>query len=230
MNDSIFARNRENLLALLGEAQDVGILLGKDHSVDKIAAGLALYLSLASDQRKVQIISKKDPLVEFSHLVGVNRIRKLLEGGVKILTVAVPYRDGEIEKVSYNIEGEKLNINLFAAGHSISFDEREVQFLRKGSLPSLLLAAGIPSYEELVDMVNVIDKSVKLINIDNDSQNALYGDVALVDSAFSSVSEIVAKVIQDSNFPIDADIAQNLLDGITSATETFSAFTTSSFA
>lgn len=226
MKDSLVSRNREFLAALFAEHSDIGIIVGEEHDIDKIAASLSLYLSFVSNQKNTQIISRKEPIVELSHLVGIDKIRDQFRGGTKVLTVVFPYREGEIEKVSYNIEGDSLNINLFAAGSSITFEEGNVRYLRKGSLPLLLIAVGVPSFDEITDMVS-LDSSCKVINIDNNPANSFYGDLALVDSTFSSISEIVSALISDLALPVDSDIAQNLMEGLVFATSNFSSHSAS---
>lgn len=228
MKNSLFLHNKEILGSLIAENPDIGIIVGVGDA-DKMGAALALYLSLKSDQKNVQVISKKEPTVELSHLVAIDKVKTHFEGGVKVLTVSIPYQEGEIEKVSYNIEGTRLNINLFAAGSSISFHERDVQYLRKGSIPLLLLCMGVSSLEEIMDIVS-LDRSAKVVNIDKNPANSLYGDVVLVDPGFSSISEVIAKILLELSLPIDIDSAQNLMDGLLHATGNFSIPTTSAYA
>lgn len=213
---------------LLDSTQDIGIILGESQGVDSVAAGLSLYLVLTQDGKNVQIVSKKEPMVEVSNLVGVNKIAKSFEGNTKILTISVPYREGEIEKVSYNIEGTKLNVNLFAEENGISFSERDVEYIKKGSSPSLIITVGVSTEAELDDLVD--PSGVKTIHIDRNPVNPLLGDVALIDPAFSSLSEIVATLIRELSLPFDVDAFQNLMDGITYATRNFTLPATSAFA
>ncbi|OIP57943.1 MAG: hypothetical protein COX79_05760 [Candidatus Levybacteria bacterium CG_4_10_14_0_2_um_filter_36_16] len=217
----------ESLTSELLSSQTVGIVVGENATIDKMAAGLSLYLSLSAGGKNVQIISKSNPTVEVSNLVGIDRVGKNFEGNTKILTISVPYREGEIEKVSYNIEKDKLNVNLFAEENGISFSERDVEFIGKGSTPSLVIALGIPSAEKLQE---VSGPEVKIVNIDTSLSNTQFGDIVLVDSSFSSFSEIVSEIIKSLGLPMDQDIAQNLLDGITYATNNFTSPSTSAYA
>jgi hypothetical protein len=229
MEDSIFSQNRDLLGNLISENSEIGIVIGEPHSLDKVAAALSLYLTFKEIGRDVQIVTKKDPIVEFSNLVGIDKIKKEFTGLTKTFTISLPYNEGEIEKVSYKIEGDKLNINLFAGDKKMSFAENEIQYIKRGAVPSLIFAVSVSDPERLYSYFDS-NSDVKLVNIDNNQMNDAYGDVAYVSPNFSSLSEVVAKTIQDLALPMNQDIAQNLLDGVTISTENFTTETTSPYA
>lgn len=215
---------------LLQGADSIGIVVTEFQSLDKVGAGLALFLALQEAGKNVQIVSKKDPLVEISNLVGIDKLSKGFNGLTKKLVVSLPYYEGEVEKVSYNIEGNRLNINLFATkDKGISFTENEVNFIRSGSNPSVIVTIGIRKKEEMADLVDP-ESDVKIVRLDTVIPQQEFGEVTLADNEFSSISEIVTLLIREMGLPIDADIAQNLMDGVVFATNNFSAQNTSSAA
>jgi nanoRNase/pAp phosphatase (c-di-AMP/oligoRNAs hydrolase) len=215
---------------LLQGADSIGIVVTEFQSLDKVGAGLALFLALQEAGKNVQIVSKKEPLVEISNLVGIDKLQKSFDGMTKKLVVSLPYYEGEVEKVSYNIEGNRLNINLFATkDKGISFSEKDVNFIRSGSNPSVLVTIGIRKEDELSGIVSS-DSDVKIIRLDTVVPQQDFGAVTLADSEFSSISEIVSLLIREMGLPIDTDIAQNLMDGVVAATNNFSAQNTSSAA
>ena len=73
MNPSI-TQEISLLRGFLDQANDLGIVIGSHQSLDTVASALALYLSLSQSGKKVQIISKKEPTVEVSNLVGINKV------------------------------------------------------------------------------------------------------------------------------------------------------------
>lgn len=228
MSNALISNQKERVRELLDSSTDIGIIIGENQNIDTVAAGLAFYLILQSRGKNVQVVSKKEPIVEVSSLVGVDRISKSFGGKTSVLTISVPYREGEIEKVSYNIEDTKLNVNLFAEESGITFDERDVQYIRKGASPSLVITIGVGSEEELSGLVDL--KSVKTIHLDRNPLNALMGDVSIIDPSFSSLSEIVTQLIIELNLGYDVDAFQNLTDGITYSTRNFTSQTTSPYA
>lgn len=214
--------------SLIAEASSVGIVVTDRQTVDSLAAALSLHLILQDSGKNSQAISKKDPLVEHSFLVGIDQLGRNFSGMTKTLTVSFPYHDGDIEKVSYNIEGERLNVNLFAEEQGIRFTEKDIRYIRQGSSPQLVFTIGITNLSDIEDLV---DPNVsKIINIDINPQNAMPGDVVLVNPSFSSYSEVIARLAADLNLQIEFDVAQNLLDGILYATQNFTSAKTSSLA
>lgn len=229
MDNSMISENRDVLSNLISENAEIGIIIGEVTSLDKAAAGLSLYLTLKEIGKDSQVVSKREPTVEVSNLVGIDKIKKEFSGLIKTYTISLPYNEGEIEKVSYKIENNRLNINLFAGEKKISFSESEIDYIKKGAIPSVVFAIGVADPERLASFFDP-NSEIKLINIDNNENNNGYGDVSFVSNSFSSVSEIVAKIMIDLGLPINTDIAQNLMDGISSATENFTAYTTSPIA
>lgn len=228
MKTSLISSEKDALLTSLS-AGTIGIVIGERQNIDTVGSALALYLSLKSSGKEVQIVSKRDITVELSNLFGAGKIEKGFAGKIDLLTVSVPYR-GEIEKVSYNIENDRVNVNLFSEENGITFSDSEVQFIRKGSTPEVIFVIGVASPLELEGLVDTAAGGVKIVNIDNSRQNTLFGDILLTDPLFSSISEVVTEMIAELGLILDVDIAQNLLDGITFATRNFTNPQTSAYA
>lgn len=221
----------------LVEENDLGIVIGAHQNLDTVASALALYLSLQQAGKNVQIVSIKEPLVEISSLVGVDKIKNSFSGDTSKLVVALPYIKGEVEKVLFTEQQDTINFHLTAApGRTISpFDLNQVKLIWEGSSPKNIITVGVGSENELEGIVSLAD--AKIVNIDNYPNNSGFGDIVLVDSTFSSLAEIVGKIIKDQRLPMDQDIAQNILDGVLFATRNFTkgntspaAFETASYA
>lgn len=212
-------QNKNAIVSLLSESQNIGIVVSSNPSLDVMAAALSLHLILQDSGKNSQIVSKQDPIVEHSTLVGIDQVIKQFGGLTKTLTVSFPYREGEIEKVSYNIEGDKLNVNLFAEAQGITFEEKDVKFIRQGSSPQAVFTVGVLNPAELDGLVDV--NLTTVVNLDNNITNSLFGNIVLVDAAYSSISEMVARLAVDLSLQVEFDVAQNLLDGITHATHNF---------
>ncbi len=214
----------------LEQNNELGIVIGSHQTLDTTASALALYLSLSQAGKKVQIISKKQPTVEVSNLVGIDRVRPSFSGSTGKLVVSLPYVKGEIEKVLFTEAPNTINFHLTAApDKSITpFDVNDVKLTWEGGAPAALITCGVGSMDELAGIAD--DNATKIVNIDNYQGNTRFGDVVLVDEAFSSLCEIVGKILKDLQLPIDMDIAQNILDGVLFATRNFTKQNTSPLA
>ncbi|MCL5434997.1 MAG: hypothetical protein M1405_01270 [Patescibacteria group bacterium] len=209
----------------------IGIVTAKNPTVDEMGAALALYLTLVTLGKSVTIATPENPLVEVSSLVGIDRVMTSLSGKSGDLTVSFPYQEGEIEKVSYTLENGLLNIVVKAGEKGLSFEENEVSFTRSQGAPNLLFVIGVPRLSDLGKLFNVTDlKNTMIINIDNKADNQGFGDVIMVYPMLSSISEQVANLIVSLNLKIDIDIAQNLMQGISFATNNFQDVKTSALA
>lgn len=220
MKDYIFTQNRDILSSLLTQNQEIGIVVGENHTQDTVGAALSLLLSLQAFGKNVQIVSVKQVLVEISHLVGIDKIKQQFDGVINMLTVAIPRKGRAIQKVSYNIEGDWVHLNIVAGEEGLNFTEDEVKYIKKGSSPTLVFAIGVPTLEGIEKFVPV-DGGSRIVNVDNSPASQMYGDVVLADPSFSSISEIVTRLILELALPVDIDIAQNLLDGVVEATDNF---------
>ncbi|MDP2637443.1 MAG: hypothetical protein Q8P26_00075 [Candidatus Levybacteria bacterium] len=223
----------EKIQDLLARNENIGIAVGKNPGIDEMAAALSLYLALSGVGKKVTVASPTEPIVEVSSLVGIDKVKMGFEGnsGSGDLTVSFPYKEGEIEKISYTLEEGKLNILVKAGENGLSFREQDIEFKRSGSVLGLLFVIGTPRISDLgtaFDMEALKDS--KVINIDYKPENQGFGDIPLIGRNSSSVSELIASFLSSLGLKIDVDIASNLMSGIISATDNFQSSSTSALA
>lgn len=224
------------LRELIGQYNDLGIVIGTHQNLDTYAAALALHASLKQANKQVQIISKKEPTVEVSNLVGIDKVKpRFTASNTSKLVISLPYIKGEVEKVLFTEypnpqNPNRINFHLTAAeGRNITpFDKNDVDLIWEGGTPSVIIAVGVGSIDELSGFIDA--NSAKIVNIDNYQGNTRFGDVVLVDEMFSSLSEISGKIIKDLSLPSDVDASQNVLDGVLFATKNFTKPNTSPFA
>src|SRR5262249_2641766 len=132
------SQHHQKLKEHISKSQHVGIVVRPNPSLDHMAAALGLYLSLQHAGKQVAVASPTEPLVEISNLVGIYKVKKTLATDGGDIIVAFPYKDGDVEKVSYNIENGYFNIIVRAAEKGLQFHEKEVQFKRGGKPLHLL--------------------------------------------------------------------------------------------
>ncbi len=221
----------QRLKEAIAQSNSIGITVGQNPSIDEMGAALSLYLLLRNANKRVSIASPTDPIVEISSLVGIDRVQRNFGGDAGDLVVSFPYKEGEIEKVSYTLENNFLNIIVKSSEQGLSFGERDVRYARGSGSIDLLLVVGATSLDQIGDVVDSQKlANISIINIDNDPNNQGYGDIVLVTPEASSVSEHVGDIALTLGFTIDQDSAQNLLSGIMNATNNFQDPRTSSLA
>lgn len=207
------------------------IVVGQGYGVDEMASALSLYLALKSNGKDVTIVSEKQPLVEVSNLVGIDKLRPSFESSTGDLIVSFPYQQNEIGKVSYTLENGLLNIIVKPKDAPLSFGEKDVIFKRSGSNPDTIITIGVKRISELQTYFDVQSlKDTVIVNIDKQGANEGFGDIVVIGQTSSSVSEQVASLMLDMGYPIDADMSQNLMSGVMTATKNFQSPKTSSLA
>jgi hypothetical protein len=222
----------QHIKETIAQSGSIGIAAPNNPTMDEMAAATALYLILKNANKNVTIASPSDPIVEVSSLVGIDKVQKTLEGsgGNGDLTVSFQYTEGEIEKVSYTLEEGFLNIIVKASEQGLSFDEKDVEFARGGGKLDLVFTVGVARLSDLSRVFDTQNPDIRIINVDNKEENENYGDIVLVSPKLSSISEGVADLAVALGLHIDEDSAQNLLSGISSATQNFQNPRTSSLA
>ncbi len=212
----------QRLKDTIDKSQSIGVAVGKNPSLDEMASALALFLIFKNMQKQVSVASPTEPIVALSSLVGIDRVQGSLGGEGGDLTVAFPYKEGEIEKVSYTIENSRLNIIVKAGQDGLSFSEKDVEYIRGGGSLNVLFIIGAGRLSDLGNVYNSdATQETTIVNIDNDATNERFGDIVLVSDQFTSLCEQVADLVMTLGFRIDVDTAQNLLDGIIDATDNF---------
>ncbi len=210
------------LKELIATNDNIGIAVGKNPGIDEMGGALALYLALSQEGKKVTVASPSEPIVQVSSLVGIDKVKKGFDADQGDLTVSFPYKEGEIEKISYTLEDGKLNILVKAGEQGLSFNENNIAYTRGGGAPKLVFVVGTPRVSDLGRVFSPEAlKDSTVVNIDYRESNQGFGDLLLVSKNLSSVSEMVASLIVSLGLRIDIDIASNLMSGITTATENF---------
>lgn len=232
MDNQTFQRIKD----LITQHQSIGVVVKPNPTLDEMAGGLGMYLVLTQMGKSASIATPTDPTVGLSNLVGIQKVGKTLSGAVGKggnLTVSFPYKDGEIEKVSYTQENGKLNILVQAGPQGLSFSQNDVAFNQaggQGAMPTLLFAIGVPNLSDVSSVVSPdAVQNMTVVNIDNKAENTKYGDVVVVSTRFSSVSEQVADFLTllEPQIELDRDTSQNLFDGVSFATKDYTAPNTS---
>ncbi|KKQ81116.1 MAG: hypothetical protein UT04_C0082G0002 [Candidatus Daviesbacteria bacterium GW2011_GWF2_38_7] len=102
---------------LLPSAKNILIAVPAGADIDKLAAGLSLFLTFETAGKEVSIVCDDNILVSQSHLFGVDHVSKnisLSEGGNLTLTLeGVAAADGSVpslEKLDWYAENNNLNL------------------------------------------------------------------------------------------------------------------------
>jgi nanoRNase/pAp phosphatase (c-di-AMP/oligoRNAs hydrolase) len=217
-----FANDINNIKELLEKAQDILIVTHENPTADSMGSTLALYLGLTGLGKKVTVACPDPMIVEHSSFIGANKVISSLSK--KNFVISLDYVDGSIEKVSYNIEGDKFNLVIEPRPGFDIFHQDKVHYSYTGSASQLVFAVDtihLGGLKKLFDEDKELYATKPVINIDRHPNNAHYGHTNMVDPEASSTAEIVGYLLNGLGIAMTPDIATNILNAIYGATNNF---------
>jgi c-di-AMP phosphodiesterase-like protein len=204
-------------------ARSVYILTHEKPTHDSIGSSLCLYLGLTSLGKSVSLVCPDPVTVEFADYVGVNKFTSALAG--KNFVISLDYVEGSIEKVSYNIEGNKFNLVIEPRPGFEPFTQDKVHFTKSGLGGDLVITVDTISpggYRQITDgLPKEAFKGKPVINLDRHGNNSGYGTINLVDPQAAATCEIAASLLSVLGVKLSADIATNLLNALYHGTGNF---------
>jgi len=223
MND-----NYQQILArinqVISQKTNGAIVIPSNPSVDAVASGCALYLTLIKLGKNISFSCSKK--VDYD-LTGVDKIQKNLSAAGDSLMISFPYVDGSIDKIDYRIEGESFNLIITPRPGFPKLDPSKVSYSYTGGKLDFIFVLDSPTLSSLGEIYSNNQsqfQGVEIINIDRHLINANFGTINFINKANSSLSEMVFQVIKNLNVEIDKDIATNLYAGLVAATNNFSSY------
>lgn len=211
----------EEIKNLISQSQSVAVFLSDNPKYEQIAAALALKLVLEKGGQATSVYSAAPMRVEFNRLVGVEGIASQINNEGRDLVISLEYPLDQIEKVSYNDDGGKLNLVVQSKEGSPRVEKNQIHSAYQGGQKSLAITIGVEDLSRLGSIAGQIETQ-NLINIDNSSRNSQFGRLNILDSGSSSCSEMMVAIISNLNLATDEDIANNLYQGLENATNKFS--------
>lgn len=214
----------EEIKKVLDPAKSAFVLLPVSPSFDTTAAALALFLSLRQAGKNVFVGSPTKMRVEFSPLVGIDRISDKI--GNRNLIISFDYAEDAIEKVSYNVEEGKFNLVIEPKSGHPPIDSKNVNFSYEGIEAPLVFVVGAKKLEDLgalYEKERQAFSQTTVVNIDRAPGNTNFGQINLINQSAASLSEIVFQLVKNLNLPLNVDIAGNLMKGIEAQTQNLQA-------
>lgn len=212
---------------ILPNTKNVLIAVSAGADIDKLAAGLSLFLTLEASGKQVSIVSDDAMLVGHTHLFGVDHVQKTLsstEGGNLTLTMeGVAASDGTVpalEKLDWFAENGNLNL-VFHVLPGQTFQPAKIVPHYQGSGYSVIFVIGAANLNALGSIYTqnqTAFSGTHIVNIDNQPANASFGQTNVVDANAAAVCEVMTNLIADLGYILDADSASNLLAGVFDAT------------
>ncbi len=214
------------IVEVLNRANSGVILIPQNPTADTVAAATALYLGLNKINKNVSLACQGK--VDYE-LTAADKIQNTISVGGDSLMISFPYKEGSIDKVDYNIQGDYFNLIITPQPGHQKLDPDQVKYSYTGGNVDFFIIIDSPTLNNLGEIYQenqMLFTGKDIINIDRHLTNSYFGTINFVDKTISSVSELILRVLETLNIDIDRDIATNLYAGINAATNNFTSYST----
>lgn len=209
-----------SLLELINPAKSPLVVLPSKFTFDQVASALALNISLMMNEKESQVYCDAPMTVGVNRLVGVQRIKS--EVGNKNLALTFKnYDAGQIEKVSYDIVDGEFKLTIVPKTGFIAPQADSISASFSGVSSDLIILIGGVTESDFPILAMPELSDAKIVHIGTRPFNSEKSIISLATTG-SSVSEVIARLIQTNNLPMDPDIATNLVMGIEAGSSNFS--------
>jgi nanoRNase/pAp phosphatase (c-di-AMP/oligoRNAs hydrolase) len=206
----------------IDKAENILILLPPSASDDATASSLAFYYFLKKLNKKATFFHSHPLPEKLSFLPSPKEATQSLAGSRDFKIIFQTDKNKIIDIQTQEKEDQYI---IKVTPEKGAINPKDFSFIPADFKFDLLFIPETPSLEEMCELYyqnTDLFFEVPKINIDHHSSNDQYGQVNLIQTTASSISEILAGIILE-NHPkqIDKNIAQALLTGLISATESF---------
>lgn len=185
-------------------------------SIDSAGAALALALLLKKKGLNVQVFSPQKPDANYSKLSGLDLITDKAQS--KDLIVSLNYPLDQIDQVSYNDDGGRLNLVVKTKDQAPQVQSDQIVVQNQSATADINFMLGDES--SLGDAADMV-KNGKWVLISPLQANKSWAQATLVDPD-APFSEIFTFLLPMLGFDLDADSGKDLLIGLRVATQSFS--------
>ena len=212
----------EQFEQFLEKSKDVLILIPENSTGDAIGSAWALYFFLQKKNIEATIATSGATPEKYSFLPRPEKILNEISGARDfVLSFNTTFN-----KI-VNLRSEKTDdkFNIYLTPEKGAVDPRDFSFILAKFKYDLLIVLDASDLERLGKIYETnpdLFFEVPIVNIDHKSNNENFGQINLTSVTASSSSEILAGILQKIDASnIDKDIAECLLTGIMSSTESF---------
>ena len=203
---------------LVEEAKSVAIVADESAGVDALASSLALRNLLRRLGKKVVNVFAGPIPEEIRPLPDADKFQRDL--GPKNLVVSINYKDDPIEKISYSVEDDNLNLVIHPTGRG--FDVKKIRYFYEESGIDLIIVLAAPSLGSLGPVYEGARKEFEatpIVNINISNENTNFGQLNIVDNSVESFSQLLFEKLAEWKLKPTKEVARCLLAGLTAGKE-----------
>lgn len=210
------------LKSILENAQSVIVIVGQQGSADSVAAALALHLSLRASGKDARLLAPKQTQAT-DKLYGIDQLSTEL--GNENLTISFDYSEEQVDKVSYHIgeETNKFYLTIKPRSGQPPLDTDSIEFNYTGASADVVILFNVTDYDSLGQLYYGYEDlytNAQVVTVGRTSIGEV--ELQLLAEPDGSYSQLVMDLLEQTSFPIDSQIATDLLYGVEYASKGFS--------
>lgn len=207
--------NVESLKQLLNGAKTAFIAVPKV-SIDSIGSALALSLALNQSGIKSTVFCPEKTDQNYSRLSGIENLVDTFS--VNDLTISLEYPLNNIDQVSYNDDGGRLNLVVKTKADSPKIEREQIIVNNQSASADINFMFG--DENDLGDKASIVQKG-NWVNISPKTENKAWAKAVVIDPD-APFSEILTFLLISLGLKITQETAKNLLIALRVATQSFS--------
>ncbi len=217
----------EDFKKLIKKSKEI-LVISPENSIDQKTSSFALVYLLEKLEKSVTLFSNKKDPQQISFLSKpIKTINNL--NGLRDFQLIFNTKENKIIDIKTEEKEDKYTIHITPEKGAIN--PKDFSFVPAKFKFDLIIILGTPTLENLEEtyLLNTdLFFEVPKINLDYNPRNEHYGQVNIVEETASSIGEIITELFLDNYEDLlNKKIAQCLLTGIISSTESFQVPTTS---
>jgi nanoRNase/pAp phosphatase (c-di-AMP/oligoRNAs hydrolase) len=213
---------REQFKNFLEKSEEILILIPENPSGDAVGSAWALYFFLEKSGKNPTIAFSNHLSQKYSFLPKPTRIETEISGARDFI-LQFNTTHNKISNIRW--EEKDNNLDLHITPEKGTIDPRDFSFILAKFKYDLIVVLDSPDLQRLGKLYEKnpdLFFEIPVVNIDHRSNNENFGQINIVDVTLSSCSEILSNILESiSPAFIDKTIADCLLTGIISATDSF---------
>lgn len=204
---------KSSIERLIEDSNNIAIIPSQVAGYDAFAAALGLFFGIKEKNKNVSLIHPGGVPEGFQDLISDSEI--MTDPSLRELVVSIDYHDSPAHKVNYSTQNDVLTLRISPVKNNFKLDN--VKTTVKGSDFDLIFVIGAQVKEDLGISYSQMTEEFRkatVINLDNTGFNTKFGNVNIVDSEMSNLSQLVLNLMAKSGFFIGQNTAKALLKGI----------------
>jgi hypothetical protein len=208
-----------SLKELFEKAKNVLVVLGADNSEDSGSLAASLVELFVGYDKKVELLTKTELPLAARPLVKAEQIKTSVEP--KSLVISFDWAKKQLDKVSYNLEGDRFN--LIIRSKSGTIEPNDASFSYSGNDWDLVVTVGVNNLEQLINLGFEADSFNRLpsLNFDRSKENSNFAKLNIVNPAMDSLCSLATNAFKDAGVKLPTRAAETLLYGMRIATNNF---------